>query len=108
MKFIKLSDGSDLEIKVNLLTLNLIAKEKHNLNKDNEKSDVNEQIEMISTMIYAIMYSNGKRISKEDALALVPIDESDTFFDLLGAFQDEVNKFQKKSQDRLNLLKVAK
>ncbi|GEM_PF-2706036 len=108
MKFIKLQDGTTLEIKVNMLTLNMIAKGKHNLSEASKTEDSNEQIEMMSTMIYALMYSNGKKISKEDALALVPIDETDTFFELISGFQEEVEKFQKKSQEKLNLLKITK
>ncbi len=55
MKFIKLQDGTTLEIKVNMLTLNMIAKGKHNLSDASKTEDSNEQIEMMSTMIYALM-----------------------------------------------------
>jgi len=106
MRLVKLNDGSTMEIKVNMLTLKLLGQ---NLPEfDGNLEDPGKGLEAIAKLIYVILYSNGKKISEEDALALVPVDESDSFMDIIVGFKDEVDKFQKKSQSRLSLLELTK
>lgn len=106
MKLVKLKDGSTLDIKVNMLTLKILGD--MGIDIDKAQGDTGGQIKLVARMIYAILYSNGKRLTEDDALELVPLDDTDVFFDLIEGFKEEVEKFQKKTQDRLNLLKVTK
>ena len=106
MKLVKLKDGSTLDIKVNMLTLKILGD--MGIEIDKVQGDTGGQIKLVARMIYAILYSNGKRLTEDDALELVPLDDTDVFFDLIEGFKEEVEKFQKKTQDRLSLLKVTK
>lgn len=109
-KVIKLSNGESMLIKINMLTIKLFLESK-TAKKDlsnSDKIDPAEMSEIISEMIYFIMYSNGKKITMEDALALVPVDEEDAFTVLFDEFSQKVELFGKKMEARANLEQVTR
>lgn len=109
MKLIKLANGETLELNINFLTLKLIMDMKLFDNvKEDKEGNPTEQFDIAGKLIYAIMYSNGKKVTEEEALALVPIGDGDAFFDLFNEFQTKMEEFKKKAESRMNLEKVAK
>jgi hypothetical protein len=107
MKLIKLANGESLELNINFLTIKLLMKEGL-FDKKVEDEDPIEQFNVAGKLIYAIMYSNGKKVTEEDALALVPIGDEESFFDLINEFQESMEKFKKKMESRKNLEKITK
>lgn len=109
MKLIKLANKETLELNINFLTLKLIMESKV-LSKEDTKDPV-EQLKVAAKLIWAIMYSNGKKVTEEDALALVPIgDETETeevFFILLEEFKARAEQFKKKMESRAQLNQIA-
>jgi len=106
MKLIKLANGENLEMNVNFLTLKIIMEAKL---FEKEISDCpSEQIKIAGKLIYAVLYSNGKKISEDEALTLIPLGEEETIFDLIDEFQKKVEQFKKKAETRLNLEKMMK
>ncbi len=106
MKFITLTDKSTIEIKVNMKTIQMLSSKEFEVinNKDATKE---EQMNIVAGLLYAIIYSNGRKISKDDALMLIPIDESDAFFDLIEEFKIQVSNFQKKMESRASLMGIT-
>ena len=96
MKLITLSDGSKLEVKINWLTLKLLAEE--NLDSiDVDNLTGFQELEATTSIIYAILRSNGKKIDKDEALSLIPV-EDETIFELFKQFQDKMEVFKKKME----------
>jgi hypothetical protein len=110
MKIIKLANGEALELNINFLTLKLIMESK--VLKDEDTQDPLEQIKVAGKLIWAIMYSNGKKVTEEDALALIPIgDDKETeevFFILLEEFKARAEQFKKKMETKAQLNQIAK
>ena len=109
-RLIKLTNGETLEIGINFLTIKKLMETDYGHTdfkkiKDLESSEV---IGLMADLIYCIMYSNGKKISKEDALQLVPVGDDDAFNDLIDEFSDKMEKFGKKVEARSKIEKVAR
>lgn len=109
MKIIKLANNESLELNINFLTLKLIMEMGlFDKRETKEEDDPVEQFNIAGKLIYAIMYSNGKKVTEEEALALVPIGDEDSFFELVNEFQTKIEQFKKKAEAQSNLKKVAK
>lgn len=97
--FIDLTDGTRLEIKVNFGTLYFLQKCKgfYRISKKAEKTELtkSEGFEMAADVIYAIMRSNGRAVTWEEAMCLMPTDPSG-LEEVLKGFQEEVEKYHKK------------
>lgn len=103
--FIDLTDGTRLEIKVNFGTLYFLQKckgfyrisKKVEKAKDNVKAALSEEesFDAAADVIYAILRSNGKAVTWEEAMCLVPADPSG-LEGVLKGFQEEVEKYHKK------------
>lgn len=108
-KDIRLSDGSLLPIKINMFTLKLIVdldieKKFAKLEKlTNQNKDISKvQMDVTSDLIYVILRSNGKRVDKEEALMLVPVDDT-TIENILNQFGNRLEAFKKKRESKMKL-----
>lgn len=102
MKVIKLADHSTLEFNVNFLTIKMLTDQ--GLTDANFTSeDPKVQIDIASRLLYVLLYSNGKKLTMEDALALIPLGEEDTLLDLIDEFKTRMEIFQKKTASRAQL-----
>lgn len=122
---IELTDGSILDIKVNFLTIKLFSdlriarlqesltsKEKRleRLKKDGCKKkfillELEDEIESLSLeiggkLIYIILRSNGKKVTEEDAMTLVPFDLDEIKL-LFEEFTNKMENEKKKRQAKL-------
>ena len=106
--FIDLTDGTRLEVKVNFGTLYFLQKCKgfYRISKKMEKAEKSkdvgktalterESFDAAADVIYAIVRSNGRAVTWEEAMCLVPPDPSG-LKEVLDGFQEEVKKYHKK------------
>ncbi|MDF9824689.1 hypothetical protein M2475_000917 [Breznakia sp. PF5-3] len=106
MSDITLTNGENLEISINWLTLKLLSD--YGLEKLNKKmKSENNQMEVASILIYSILRSNGKKISHEEALSLISVDD-DSIFKIFNIFSDKMKAFKKKQEGRIELQKNMK
>lgn len=97
MKDIRLTDGSILNIKINFLTIKLLADlniEKLAKEIDDNPSD-KKNIDLAGKIIYAIIRSNGRRVDEEEAMMLVPADDT-VLAQLFFEFKEKMEVFKKK------------
>lgn len=108
--FINLTDGTRLEAKLNFGTIYHLQKCKgfyritRKMKKAEEKGVPKEEalteaesFDMAADIIYAILRSNGKQVTFDEALALVP-PGAEEIESLLDAFQAEYDEYSKKKQ----------
>ncbi|HAM62121.1 MAG TPA: hypothetical protein DCP62_00175 [Erysipelotrichaceae bacterium] len=101
-KFIKLANDETIEMNVNFLTLKSMG-DQGLFTADFASENIKDRIDIAAKLIYALMYSNGKKVTMEDALRLVPIGEEDTLMELIEEFQLRMEAFQKKTASREQL-----
>lgn len=101
-EFIELTDGTRLQVRINFGTLYYLqkckgfyAKTKKVEQKKKLRND--ESFELAANIIYAVLRSNGKVVTQEEALQLMPPD-TDSIKKLLNDFQEEYEKYSKKKQ----------
>lgn len=112
-RFIDLTDGSRLEAKINFGTLyylqnnggSSIAKRIDAKKKKTkrEPSD-NDKMEFTARVIHAILRSNGRQVTFDEALMLMPPDP-ECMQAIIDAYQEEMEKIKKK-QDARNQMKT--
>ncbi len=106
--FIDLMDGTRLTIKVNFGTIYYMQKQKgyYRLAKKAEKNPKSlteqESFDMAANIIYAMIRSNGRSITFDEALALVPPDTKD-IERVLKAFRKEYEAYSKKKQAKASV-----
>lgn len=106
--FINLTDGTRLEIKINFGTLyylkkcNAISMMKK-ISKKNVVSD-DEAIEAAAKIIYAIIRSNGRAATFDEAIQLVPMGTTE-IQNLVEAFQENLEDYKKKEDAKANMRK---
>jgi antitoxin component YwqK of YwqJK toxin-antitoxin module len=134
MKLIKLANGETLNLAINFLTIKLVIEsgimqklekisKAEKLRKEEAKlkglelsekelqsnpEDSVESIKLTGKLLWAIMYSNGKKITEEDALALIPLEEEDSFWEIIDEFTEKSKEFAKKAEARSNLARLAR
>lgn len=100
--FVDLTNGERLPIKVNFGTIYYLQKTP-GFNKLAKKSDdpknmtESESMDMAADLIYAILRSNGKTVTFDEALQLVP-PATESIEYMLKGFQEEYRKYNKKKQ----------
>lgn len=97
MNDIRLTDGTILEIKINFLTIKMLADlSVEKLSKEIEKNPSDKKsMELAGKIIYAIIRSNGRRVDEEDAMILVPADDK-VINQLFLDFKEKIEVFKKK------------
>ncbi len=101
---VKLTDGTNLEVKVNFGTIYYLQKNRgyHRIAKKVEKKQKltdRESFDMSANIIYALLRSNGKKVEFDEALSLVPPDPKQ-IEKVLSAFQEDYEKYSKKKQGK--------
>ena len=126
MKLIKLANGDTLNLTINFLTIKLVMesglmKKLGDISKlrperaegdqtplsEEENLDSIEKINMTGKLLWAIMYSNGKKVTEDEALRLIPLEEEDAFWEILDEFTEKSKQFAKKAEARSNLAKMS-
>lgn len=105
-RFIDLTDGTRIEMKVNFGTLYYLQKCKgfyglvKRLDKKKEKGQdpsPEEAFDISADIVYALLRSNGRAVTFDEALALVPPDIDD-LSKILEDYQAEYDRYSKKKQ----------
>lgn len=110
--YIELTDGSKLTVNINFATLYYINKSKVNKivnrkrNKNKELSD-DDSMEAAARIIHAILKSNGKSVTFDEALQLVPAD-TDSLEKLFSDFEEKLNNYKKKEEAKQKMKSVSK
>jgi hypothetical protein len=107
-KVIHLEDGSTIEAKINFATMYYIEKrgvdkliEKQDaLKKEGKELPSDEQMDILAEMLYVILLSNGRKVTFEDALVLMPFDDYE-FEQVLNDFADKIKAYEKKRKARM-------
>lgn len=97
---VNLTDGSRLEVRVNFGTIYYLQKQKGfyrlcGKSQKKQKLTNEESFEMAAWVIYAILRSNGKAVTFDEALALIP-PGTEEISAVMTAFQKEYEKYKKK------------
>lgn len=104
--FIDLTDGTRLDIKVNFGTLYYLQKTRgfnrlaKKIEKAPKKMTDSENMDACADIIYAILRSNGRSVTFDEALALMPPNPEE-LKTLLKGFQENYEKYAKKKRRRL-------
>ena len=103
---IRLADGSLFTVKVNFYTLYMINKtnvealskkleKEQSKKKKDEEAILNLEMEIAKLLIYVVLRSNGKKVSEEEDMMLVPADSTE-IEKLLNEFKEKMEKIKKK------------
>lgn len=103
--FIDLTNGERLEINVNFGTIYYLQKCKgfYRIMKkvqEKKKLQYQESMDVSADIVYAVLRSNGKTVTFDEALSLVPPDP-EQLKDMLTGFQKEYEKYSKKKQNQV-------
>lgn len=108
--FVNLLDGTRLEVKFNFGTLyylqeaggnRLAEKIQEKADKDIKPGDM-EMMRFIAKLIYAMLRSNGRKVTFDEALSLVPPDPTE-MLEVIEAYQEKMDKIKKKETVRENM-----
>ncbi len=113
--FVDLTDGTRLEIKMNFATIYHLQKRRSfgRIVKKQERAEkkgiakekaltAEESMELAANVIYAIIRSNGRAVSFDEALELMPPGETE-LTEVIRGFQDEYEKYSKKKQAKTSV-----
>ncbi|GLG06220.1 hypothetical protein ACI3DN_16205 [Sellimonas catena] len=101
--FVDLTDGTRLSVRVNFGTIYYLQKQKgfyriqKKAGKNPKSLTQGESFKIAADVIYAVLRSNGKNVTFDEALSLVPPDPEQVE-QVLQAFQEEYDKYAKKKQ----------
>lgn len=105
-KAIHLTDGSTISAKVNFGTVYYIQKlhldkmiSKIDEAKKNGNEDQDAETELTAKMLYVLILSNGRKVSFEDCLVLMPIDVSE-IEDVFKEFGDKLETVKKNTDSK--------
>ena len=104
--FVDLTDGTRLEVKVNFGTLYYLGKinsfkQMEKVAKKKEPTD-EEAIEIAAQIIYAVIRSNGRAVTFDEAIRLVPMD-LEGMQNILDAFGEQLEEYKKKERAKSNM-----
>lgn len=114
--FVELTDGTRLAVNINFATIYYMQKshvdrivnraKKRSKTKDTEKIKFtdDESIDMAAKMIYALMRSNGREVTFNEALMLCPAD-TESIKVLFSEFSEKMEKYKKKETARQTMRK---
>lgn len=113
-QFIELTDGTRLAAKINFGTLyylnriggDKLAKKLGKKEKKKQRITDRESLEFAAKIIYAILRSNGKEVTFDEALALVPMD-ADSIQALIDAYSKELDRIKKKQESKAKMKNFA-
>lgn len=103
--FIDLNDGTRIQVAMNFGTLfylqknggtKLLERLDHK-QKNNKKITDDESMDVAAKLVHALLRSNGKNATFDEALMLMPADV-DEVRKIIDTYQDEVEKLKKKQK----------
>lgn len=106
-QFVELTDGSRIEVKVNFGTLyhlqqiggyDIMRRVEKKQRKKKRPSE-SECMEFAAKIVYALLRSNGKDVTFDEALSLMPPDMS-SINTVIEAYEKEVDKRKKKQESK--------
>lgn len=108
-KMIRLTDGTVIEAKMNFGTtyyLDQIGGSKlgrriDKLEKIGKATD-SDKMNFAAKLIYAMVRSNGRKVTFDEALQLVPPDPTE-LLEVVEAYQKEVDKIKKKEESKAQM-----
>lgn len=115
-KVIHLTDGTTISVKVNFATLYYLQKEGFGdlSSKSLEHATTEEKVELSARMIYVLLRSNGRNVTFDEALVLVPMDVSEgsevaeVFRDFSSKLSDYAEKQRKKAEAQNNMKQMLR
>lgn len=113
-QIITLTDGSKMSVKVNFGTLyylsevrgNELAEKLERKKKKNQKISDFENMQFAAKVIYAILRSNGKLVTFDEALMLVPVD-TEEIEKVVDVYRTEVERLKKKQESKKQMKKFV-
>lgn len=113
-QFIELMDGSRLEAKINFGTLYYlqqiggygIARKIEKKQKRNKTASEGENMEFAAKVVYAILRSNGREVTFDEALSLMPPD-AENIEKIIEAYEKEADKRKKKQESKQRMKKFT-
>ncbi len=111
-RVLHLEDGSTVEAKVNFATLyymqklgvnDLMEQAEENKKKTKRREySADDSMEILAKMLYVIMLSNGRKCTFEDALVLLPLDDTE-FVEVMEDFEKKLGDFKKKQESKMTM-----
>lgn len=106
-QIIELTDGSKMSVKVNFGTLYYLSEVKGNelaerldkKKKKKQKISYFENMQFAAKIIYAILRSNGKLVTFDEAMALVPVD-TEQIEKVVDVYRTEIERLKKKQESK--------
>lgn len=113
--FIDLTDGTRIDLKINFGTMYFLKKSKADkmmkkadvMSKKGKKISDDLMLEIAAKVIYAVLRSNGQKVTFEEALCLMPTDP-ESLQEVVDAYSEEVEKYKKKEQAKTQMKNFAK
>lgn len=113
-QIVQLTDGTSMEIKVNFGTMYYLQKcggkqlvtKLQKKQKEKKRLSETEQMEFGAKVIYAMLRSNGKEVTFDEALTLMPAD-TDSMEAVINAYNDEVERIKKKEASKQKMKKYT-
>lgn len=109
-QLIELTDGTRMEVKVNFGTLyylqkiggTRLAKSMDKKQKKQQKLSDDEQMTFAAKVIYAILRSNGKQVTFDEALMLMPSD-TESIKKIVDVYSEELERVKKKEATKAQM-----
>lgn len=113
-QFIELTDGSRLAAKINFGTLyylnqsgaDQLAKKIDKKQKRKQKISDRENMEFAAKVVYAILRSNGKEVTFDEAMMLMPPDE-EAIQKIIDVYSEEMERRKKKQKAKAQMKRFA-
>ena len=108
-KMIRLTDGTVIEAKMNFGTIyyldqiggSKLGRRIDKLEKIGKATD-SDKMNFAAKLIYAMVRSNGRKVTFDEALQLVPPDPTE-LLEVVEAYQKEVDKIKKKEESKAQM-----
>lgn len=113
-EIVELMDGTRIEVKVNFGTIYYLKKcggEKlikkiESKQKQKKKISDDEQMEISAKIIYALLRSNGKEVTFDEALSLMPPD-TESMKKVIDTYNKQLEKIKKKETAKRKMKKFS-
>lgn len=113
-QFVELTDGSRIEVKMNFGTLYYLqqiggyelARRIEKKQKQKKRVGERESMEFAAKIVYAILRSNGKEVTFDEALSLMSPDTTSINL-VIEAYEKELDKRKKKQESKQKMKKFT-
>lgn len=113
-QFVELTDGSRIEAKMNFGTLYYLqqiggyqlARKIEKKQKNKKHISESESMEFAAKIIYAILRSNGREVTFDEAISLMPPDTK-SIEKVIEVYEQELNKRKKKQESKHTMKKFT-